>query len=71
MSVERDGLCAYAMGGDAEVTEDEGVTIGARRAVDGGICTSRTDMYTARSCERRWAGLVAVADDDGDALSAV
>lgn len=73
MSVERDGLCgcAYAMGGDAEVTEDDGVTIGARRVVDGGVCTRRTDMYTARSCGRRWAGLVAVADGDGDALSAV
>ena len=74
MSVERDGLCgcAYAMGGDAEVTEDDGVTIGARRVVDGGgVCTSGAEMRTARSRGRRWTGLVAVADGDGDALSAV
>lgn len=44
----------YAKGGDAEVTEDDGVTIGARPLLDGrGICTSCTDIYTTRSSERR------------------
>lgn len=37
MSVEREGLygCVYVTGGDAEVTEEDGVTIGARPVVDG------------------------------------
>lgn len=74
MSVEREGLygCVYVTGGDAEVTEDDGVTIGARPVVDGqGMCTSCTEIYTARSRRRCWTGVVAVADGDGDALSAV
>lgn len=56
MSVERDGLCGcvYVTGGDAEVTEDDGVTIGARPLLDGGgICASCTEIYSARSGERR------------------
>lgn len=59
MSVERDGLCGcvYVTGGDGEVTEDDGVTIGARPLLDeGGICTSRTEIYSARSGERRGGG---------------
>lgn len=61
MSVERDGLwgCAYVMGGDEEVTEDEGVTIGARREVNMvGIRTGSTE-YTAD----------AVKSDEGQVLS--
>ena len=74
ISVERDGLwgCAYPKGGDAEVTEDDGVTIGARRVLAGvGISTGSIEIYTVRSCERRGDSFGRCWGRRWDALSAV